>query len=117
MGHIIADQTFTQAPSGEIKSYGYSTARRLENFSYQHLRGKKVYVTNESSANESLEKFYLDTIYAGTPVKFYPSTADDAIFRTMRIDARKGFTPEPMQSGWVGATGLFSIDWPMWQDV
>jgi hypothetical protein len=106
-GALETDQTISIAPDGTCYSLAYSV-RTLDSLDFRHLRGKKAWVALESSTNESLERFFRDTL--ALRIRFHADRAVDATFRTWVIEDATRYAPTAFDERWVeGAETLWSI--------
>lgn len=105
-----SDLVVVEAPSGV--SYAYSYGRRgRERMSFRYLTANKVQILNETTTNESLQKFWqilLDD--SGMFFRFVPDRSVD----TITVDYRAlwpSFRPEPTESGWTGSKSKWAVSW------
>src|SRR3990167_2589874 len=106
-GVEVTDGTISISQSGASKALYYDT-RYIDNLEFQYLTGKKSFVSYESTANESLQKFFQDAIRNGYPVRYHKDRSDDSTYVTYRILRLNelGIVSMVQPPVW-GASGLF----------
>ncbi len=90
-GDHVADYSTSTAPDGSL--YALMGPRRTElTLVWQGVTRAKVWTDNESTTNESFERFLLDCIWGeagfgepGGPVNFHPDETDDNSFNGYRV--------------------------------
>ena len=105
-----SDLVVVEAPSGA--SYAYSYGRRgRERMAFRYLTANKVHILNESTTNESLQKFWqimLDD--SGMVFRLAPDRSVD----TITVDYRAmwpSFRAEPTEPGWTGSKSKWAVFW------
>lgn len=91
----------------------YKTVNAIE---WHSIKRARTWVANESTTNESYERFFLDCIWGtmsggtpGGPVRFYPDADTDGTYSTYRLVDLKEFRPEQYSENW---TGTWNISLP-----
>ena len=107
LGHEISDFTITFAPSGHTKRLAF-TRRFVGNLEFRHVVASKMFITHETTANSSLQKFWRDVISLGKDVRYYKDRATDNTFVDLVIVDGGTFNPTPLNEGWEGAASLWS---------
>ena len=103
------DGTLAVAPSGAAVALQYST-RYVDVLELAHLKGARTWVSLETTANMSLQKFWRDVIGTGKPFRYHIDRSVDATYVTWRTDedGLRGFNPAPVVPGWYGASSIWS---------
>lgn len=112
LGARVRDFSFAIAPSGESKALSYST-RYVDALEFAGLVASKVWQSQESVVNESLETFYEDVIGVGTQFRFHPDRSDNAVYWDMRVSNAQDFRPVPVRQEWTGSNSLWSVSYEM----
>ncbi|MEK7180506.1 MAG: hypothetical protein AAB706_03445 [Patescibacteria group bacterium] len=111
MGMEESDYTITVAPTGASKRIGYNR-RLVENLEWAWLKANKVKIEHETITNESLQRFWRDTIVVGRAVRYHPDRSVDSI--AFEWGAREGhFKPTPNVSTWVGPASTWTYRMPV----
>ena len=101
----------TESPSGHVKSF-FSNKKKINKILWNGLSQAKTRASAESTANESFEQFWLDSIIAeqswaaspGGILRFYWSAADDTSYADYNAVGAmlSGFNPEKFTDDWLG---------------
>ena len=102
----------TLSPSGYHVNGSYNTRYR-DTFEFPMLTGNKVWIANESTTNESFEKFYQDVVGLGYQMRYHSTRDDDALFWTVYFPDFTAYVPEQFQEGWVGPKSLWRLKYEM----
>lgn len=89
----------------------------VTNLQWSSIKRARIWVANESTANESWERFWLDCIWAtaggfgtpGGPIRFYPDAATDATYFSYKAVGIEKFSPEQFSPNW---TGTWNVELP-----
>ena len=98
-----------ESPAGDVFSLAGQMKTVLDQISWTGLSRAKVWLANESTTNESLQKFYRDAIAARAPwaltscgpIRWYPD-AGDTDYAEYKCPTWNRFTAIQMQQNWTG---------------
>jgi hypothetical protein len=101
-GVPITDATTTVSPSGQSVGIQYGT-RYVDSFGFMFLIGFKTWATYDVVTNEALETFWLNTIGAARPFRYYPDRATDGTYSSYRALSPGMFPAVPAISTWTSS--------------
>jgi hypothetical protein len=101
-GIPITDATTTVSPSGQSVGIQYGT-RYVDSFGFMFLIGFKTWATYDVVTNEALETFWLNTIGAARPFRYYPDRATDGTYSSYRALSPGMFPAVPAISTWTSS--------------
>lgn len=108
-GHMESDFRSVGNKAGGQWSVCGQYHYRLDPLLWNAIKRERVWIENETTVNQSLQRFWIDTVYGdaswatpGGPIRWYPDAANDAVFGTYRLAGGDQFKPEQVSDGWVG---------------
>ncbi len=101
-GLPMTDALVTVAPSGNSYSLSYST-RYIDKLSWNFLTGDKALIYL-AATNAAYERFYLDVIGAGNPLRYYPARDTDGTYVTYQVINPARFECTPHIEAWRHST-------------
>lgn len=101
-----------ESPAGDV--YNVSGERKeVIGFEWQMTSAARTWIVDESTVNESFQRFWRDCIYGGGPgctaggaVRWHEDADTDATYGTYKVVGAREFKPGSAQEGW---TGRFNI--------
>lgn len=103
------------SPSGHVRMF-MGPRRREMALSWPTTARAKTWIVNESTVNESFEKFLLDALYGEAtwaapagPIRFYPDADTDGTSGVYKVIPPNPWKPAQRADGWAG---LWTIDLP-----
>lgn len=108
-GAEFSDFSAALSTGGEVYAVGYSI-RSEDTLDLRHQRGKKTWIGQESIVNESLQRFWRDTIALGRRIRFHADRSVDATYRTWVVLDAGHYDPRAFDERWVeGPECLWAI--------
>ena len=102
-----SDMNVTIAPSGQTKALVFNRRFR-DTLSFHNLRGSRVWISHESTTNESFQKFYRDWADGGCQfIRYHQDLTDDATYNEWRL-MQPNFNPTPVVASWTGSSSLWN---------
>lgn len=113
-----SDYRSVSSPAGHVSVVG-SQRRSVQAYSWDMCSGAKTRIAQETTTNESFQKFWRDVILGeaswsslpGGPLRVYPDADVDATYETYKVDGDllREFRPQQVEQGW---TGLYMVAMP-----
>lgn len=101
-----SDLTMAVSPSGVVRCYGYER-RAVDSLDFPHLKSSKTWISDEVTANESLQRFWRATMASGARFRYHPDATAAGTYVTWVAEAPE-FKPAPLVPGWDNAAALWS---------
>jgi hypothetical protein len=98
-GAEYSDFTAARSTGGEVYAVGYSIHSE-DTLDLRHQRGKKTWIGQESIVNESLQRFWRDTIALGRRIRFHADRSVDATYRTWVVLDGGHYDPRAFDERW-----------------
>lgn len=102
------DFSQTVSPSGRVFSLRMGSGRYVDYLGFGHVKGSRAWKTYESTANESLQRFWEDVIREGHQFRYHKDRSADATYVTWVAEAGGRFECNPLVPEWWGASALFA---------
>ena len=100
-----SDLTIAVSPAGNVRAYGYGR-RFVDALDFPALKSSKTWISDESTVNESLQRFWRAIMATGTRFRYYPQADVDGTYVTWIAEAAT-FQPKPVVPGWDNANALY----------
>lgn len=109
-GRVRADYRTASNAAGHV--WAHMGQKRYElDLRWDAIKRERMWITSESTPNQSLERFWRDGIWGehgggtpGGPVRWYPNAASDSVYGTYRVEAgAELFDPEQRIENYTGS--------------
>lgn len=123
LGAIETDARSTESPGGALFALTGQYKFILEDLRWHAVARTRASQANESTVNESFERFIRDGVWGfaswGTPggtIRFYPN-ADSTNWVEYAVSLPRGFKPDHWADGWAGGPWRCGFDRLVYQDA
>lgn len=108
-GWIESDLRAQESPAGHCFALT-GQRKKASSISWVGISRAKIWTANESTTNESLEKFYTDVVLAEAawsgraagPIRWYSDAATDSTYVTYSVPTWNVYRPDQLREQWTG---------------